>query len=68
MHILVLSSLVVAYLSLNVYAIVKVGGGDLARSRKHLLLYVILFMLSGSLILLGNMLYEIMFQLDEWAD
>ena len=39
MHNLVVSCLVVAYLSANVYAIVKVRVFELARSRKHLLLY-----------------------------
>ena len=39
MHNLVVSCLVVAYLSANVYAIVKMRVFELARSRKHLLLY-----------------------------
>ena len=38
MHYLVVSCLAVAYLAANVYAIVKVGAFELARSRKHLLL------------------------------
>ena len=38
MHNLVASCLVVAYLSANVYAIVKTRVFELARSRKHLLL------------------------------
>jgi hypothetical protein len=37
MHNLVVSFLAVAYLAANVYAIVKVGVFELARSRKHLL-------------------------------
>ena len=39
MHNLVVSYLAVAYLAANVYAIVKVRAFELARSRKHLLLY-----------------------------
>jgi hypothetical protein len=40
---LVMSSLAVAYLSANVYAIVKMRVFELARSRKQLLLYGIPF-------------------------
>ena len=43
MHYLVVSCSVVAYLSANVYAIVKVRVFELARSRKHLLLYGVPF-------------------------
>ena len=43
MHYLVVSCSVVAYLSANVYAIVKVRVLELARSRKHLLLYGVPF-------------------------
>ncbi len=43
MHNLVVSCLVVGYLSANVYAIVKVRVFELARSRKHLLLYGVPF-------------------------
>ena len=39
MHNLVVSCLVAAYLAANVYAIVKVRVFELARSRKHLILY-----------------------------
>ncbi len=39
MHNLVVSYLAVAYLAANVYAMVKVRAFELARSRKHLLLY-----------------------------
>ena len=67
MHNLVMICLVVAYLSANVYAIVKVRVFDLARSRKQLLLYGVLFILWGSLILLGCKLMEIMRHFDEWA-
>jgi hypothetical protein len=67
MHNLVVSCLAVAYLSANVYAIVKVRVFELARSRKHLLLYGIPFILWGSLILLGCKLMEIMRRFDEWA-
>ena len=67
MHNLVVSRFVVAYLSANVYAIVKVGVFELARSRKHLLLYGVPFILWGSLILLGYKLMEIMRRFDEWA-
>ncbi len=66
MHILVGSCLAVAYLSANVYAIVKVRVFELARSRKHLLLYGIPFILWGSLILLGCKLMEIMRRFDDW--
>jgi hypothetical protein len=67
MHNLVVSCLVVAYLSANVYAIVKMRAFELARSRKHLLLYGVPFMLWGSLILLGCKLMEILRRFDEWA-
>lgn len=60
MHNLVVSSLAVAYLAANTYAIVKVGVFELARSRKHLLLYGVPFILWGSVILLGCKLMEIM--------
>ena len=67
MHNLVVSSLAVAYLSANIYAIVKMRVFELARSRKHLLLYGVPFILWGSLILLGCNLMEIMRRFDEWA-
>ena len=56
-----------AYLSANVSAIAKVRVFELARSRKHLLLYGVPFLLWGSLILLGRKLMEIMCRFDEWA-
>jgi hypothetical protein len=67
MHYLVVSCLVVAYLSANVYAIMKVRVFELARSRKHLLLCVVPFLLWGSLILLGCKPMEIMRRFEEWA-
>jgi hypothetical protein len=67
MHNLVVSCLAVAYLSANVYAIVTVRVFELARSRKHLLLYGIPFILWGALILLGRKLMEIMRRFDEWV-
>ena len=67
MHNLVMSSLAVAYLSANVYAIVKMRMFELARSRKHLLLYGISFLLCGSVILLGCKLMEMNRRFDEWA-
>ena len=67
MHNLVMSSLAVAYLSANVYAIMKMRMFELARSRKHLLLYGVPFILWGSLILLGCKLMEIMRRFDAWA-
>jgi hypothetical protein len=67
MHNLVVSSLAVAYLSANIYAIVKMRVFELARSRKHLLLYGVPFILWGSLILLGCKLAERMLRFDEWA-
>jgi hypothetical protein len=67
LHNLVMSCLAVAYLSANVYAIVKVPVFDLGRSRRHLLLYVVPFILWGSLILLGCKLIEILRRFDEWA-
>ena len=67
MHNLVVSCLVVAYLSANLYAIVKVRVFDLARSRKQLLLYGVLFILWGSVILMGCKLMEITRRFDEWA-
>jgi hypothetical protein len=67
MHNLVVSCLVVAYLAANIYAFVKMRVFGLARSRKHLLLYGVPFILWGSLILLGCKLMEIMRRFDEWA-
>ena len=67
MHNLVVSCLVAAFLAANVYAIVKVRVFDLARSRKHLLLYGVPFILWGSVILLGCWNMEIMRRFDEWA-
>ncbi|MBB6144126.1 hypothetical protein HNQ77_002078 [Silvibacterium bohemicum] len=67
MHRLVISCLVVAYLSANVYASVKLRVFELARSRKHLLLVGVPFILWGSLIVLGCKLMEIMRRFDEWA-
>ena len=67
MHNLVVSCLVAAYLAANVYAIVKVRMFELARSRKHLILYGVPFILWGSVILLGCWLMEIMRRFDEWA-
>ena len=67
MHNLVVSCLVAAYLAANVYAIVKVRVFELARSRRHLLLYVVPFILWGSLILLGCKLMEVLRRFDEWA-
>ena len=67
MHNLVVSCLVAAYLAANVYAIVKVRVFELARSRKHLILYGVPFILWGSVILLGCWLMEIMRRFDEWA-
>jgi hypothetical protein len=62
MHNLVVSSLAVAYLAANTYVIVKVAVFELARSRKHLLLYGVPFILWGSVILMGCKLMEIMIQ------
>ena len=67
MHNLVVSCLSVAYLAANVYVIVKVRVFELARSRKHLILYGVPFILWGSVILLGCWLTEIMRRFDEWA-
>ena len=67
MHNLVVSFLAVAYLAANVYAIVTVGVFEVARSRKHLILYGVPFILWGSLILLGCKLLEILRRFDEWA-
>jgi hypothetical protein len=67
MHNLAVSCLAVAYLAENVYAIVKVRVFELARSRKHLILYGVPFILWGSVIRLGCCLMEIMRQFDEWA-
>jgi hypothetical protein len=67
MHNVVVSFLPVAYLAANVYAIVKVGVFELARSRKHLVLYGVPFILWGSVILMGCKLMEIMCRFDEWA-
>jgi len=67
MHYLVVSCLAVAYLAANVYAILKVRVFELARSRKHLIIYGVPFILWGSVILLGCWLMEIMRRFDEWA-
>jgi len=67
MHNLVVSCLVAAFLAASVYAIVKVRVFDLARSRKHLILYGVPFLLCGSVILLGCKFLEIMRRFDEWA-
>jgi hypothetical protein len=67
LHNLVMICLAVAYFSTNVYAIVKMRAFELARSRKHLLLYAVPFIVWGSLILLGCKLMEIMRRFDEWA-
>lgn len=67
MHNLVVSCLAVAYLAANVYAIVKLRVFELARLRKHLILYGVPFILWGSVILLGCWLMEIMRRFDEWA-
>ena len=67
MHNLVVSCLVAAYLAANVYAIVKVRVFKLARSRKHLILYAVPFILWGSVILLECKLMEIIRRFDEWA-
>ncbi len=67
MHSLVVSCLVAAYLAANVSAIVKVRMFELARSRKHLILYGVPFILWGSVILLGCWLMEIMRRFDQWA-
>jgi hypothetical protein len=64
MHDLFVSGLAVAYLAANVYAIVKLGA---LRSRMHLILYGVPFILWGSLILLGCKLLEILRRFDEWA-
>jgi hypothetical protein len=67
MHDLNVSCLVVAYLLANTLAIVKTGVFQTARSRKHVFLYGVLFLLWGSLILLGGKLMELMRRVDEWA-
>ena len=67
MHNLVVSCLVAAYLGANAYAIVKVRVFELARSRKHLILCGVPFILWGSVILLGCWLIEMMRRFDEWA-
>jgi hypothetical protein len=67
MHDLFVICLVVAYLSANIYSIVNMRVFELTRSRRHLLLYGVPFLLWGSLILLGCKLMEIMHRSDEWA-
>jgi hypothetical protein len=67
MHTFVVSLLVVAYLAANGYASAKVGAFAFARSRAHLLLYGVPFLLWGVLILLGCKLVEVLRRLDEWA-
>jgi len=67
MHNLVVSGLVSAYFAANVYAILKVRVFELARSRKHLILYGVSFILWGSVTLLGCTLMEIMRRFVDWA-
>jgi hypothetical protein len=67
LHNLVMSCLAIAFLSANVYAIVKVRVFELVRSGRQLVLYVVPFILWGSLILLGCKLMEILRRFDEWA-
>ena len=67
MHNLVVICLAVAYLAADVYAIGKIGLLESARSRKHLLLYGVPFILCGSLILLGCKLMKVLRRFDEWA-
>lgn len=67
MHDLIVSCLVVAYLSTNTYAIVKTGVFRTARSQRRLFLYGALFVLWGSLILLECKLMDLMRRFDEWA-
>jgi hypothetical protein len=67
MNNLVMSCLAVTYLSANVYAIMKMQMFELARSRKHLLLYGVPFILWGSAILMGCKPMEMMRRFDEWA-
>ena len=67
MHNLAMGGLAVAYLSANVYAIVKMRVFELARSHTHLVLHAAPFILWGSVILLGCWLMEIKRRFDEWA-
>ena len=67
MHNLVVGCFAVVYLAANVYAIVEVRVFELARSRKHLVLFGVPFILWGSAILLGCWLMEIMRRFDEWS-
>ena len=67
MHNMVVSCSVVAYLSANVSAVVKVRLFQIAPSRAHLVFYGIPFILWGYLILLGCKIMEVMRQFDEWA-
>ena len=66
MHNLVVSCLAVAYLSANVYAIVKMRVFELAR-RASISYSIASPSLWGALILLGCKLMEIMRRFDEWA-
>jgi hypothetical protein len=67
MHNFVIGCLIVAYLLANVYATVKMHVLESERSRKHLLLFGVPFILWGFLILLGCKLMEIMRRFDEWT-
>ena len=67
LHNLVMTCLAIAFLSANVYALVKVRVFELVRSRRQLVLFVVPFILWGSLILLGCKLIEIMRRFDEWV-
>ena len=67
MHNLVVSGLVFAYFVANVYVTVRLRVLELARSRKHLLLYGVPFLLWGFGIVIGCKLMEIMRRFDEWA-
>jgi hypothetical protein len=67
LHILVMTSSAIAFLSANVYAIVKARVFELVHSRRQLVLYVVPFIVWGSLILVGCKLMEILRRFDGWA-
>ena len=66
MHVFLLCISCVAYLSANIYATMKVGVFALRRSRTHLLVYAVPFLLWGSLILLGFQLTALMRRFNDW--
>ena len=67
MHNVVVGCLIVVSVCANVFAMVKMRVFEAGRSRGHLLLYGVPFVLWGSVILLGCGVMEILRRFEEWA-